>query len=220
MSKGKVLTKYVSEAPLYLVLYLKLLLKHQKTAILSLSQVRWARLKCFTGCIWPPGRRLPHLDKKIRTEIVSDLLSSQIMSHKVLLQFFICVVDAQLLQIISVEALKAVHVQNSCRGTRRQRWAPGAQREATDGCENAEPLKCSPMKLLHVDLSAHMLLLMKVTSHSNNLSGKGQQLLNKMRYTRYKKVIAHRLSCCLPVTKKWWFDIWERRWTVGFSYWA
>lgn len=102
-----------------LVFYFKWLWKHHKTAILSLSQVRWAGLKCFTGCIWPPGRRLPHLDKKIRTEIVSDLLSSQIMSHKVLLQFFVCVVDAQLLQIISVEALKAVHVQNSCRGTRR-----------------------------------------------------------------------------------------------------
>lgn len=32
------------------------------------------------------------------------------MSHKVLLQFLISVVDTQLLQVISVETLKAVHV--------------------------------------------------------------------------------------------------------------
>lgn len=37
------------------------------------------------------------------------------MSHKVLLQFLIGVVDAQLLQIIDVETLKPVHVQDSWR---------------------------------------------------------------------------------------------------------
>lgn len=46
---------------------------------------------------------------------LSYLLSSEIMSHKVLLQFFIGVVDAQLLQVIDVETLKPVHVQDSWR---------------------------------------------------------------------------------------------------------
>lgn len=46
------------------------------------------------------------------------LLSAQVMSHKVLLQFFVCIVDAQLLQIISVETLKAIHIQNSWRGVK------------------------------------------------------------------------------------------------------
>lgn len=38
------------------------------------------------------------------------LLSSEIMSHKVLLQFLVGVVDAQLLQVIDVETLKPVHI--------------------------------------------------------------------------------------------------------------
>lgn len=41
------------------------------------------------------------------------LLSSEIVSYKVLLQLFIGVVDAQLLQVIQAETLKAVHIQNS-----------------------------------------------------------------------------------------------------------
>lgn len=36
------------------------------------------------------------------------------------------------------------------------------------------------MKLHHVDLSAHMLLLMNVTSHSNNLVGKVTHLFSSM----------------------------------------
>lgn len=43
------------------------------------------------------------------------LLSSEVVSYKVLLQFFIGVVDAQLLQVIEAETLKAVHIQNSWR---------------------------------------------------------------------------------------------------------
>lgn len=37
------------------------------------------------------------------------------MSYEVLLQLFVGVVDAQLLQVIDAEALKAVHVQDSCK---------------------------------------------------------------------------------------------------------
>lgn len=40
------------------------------------------------------------------------LLSSEVVSYEVLLQFFIGVVDAQLLQVIDAKALKAVHVEN------------------------------------------------------------------------------------------------------------
>lgn len=38
------------------------------------------------------------------------LLSSEIMSHKVLLQFLVGVVDAQLLQVIDVETLEPVNI--------------------------------------------------------------------------------------------------------------
>ena len=38
------------------------------------------------------------------------LLSLEIVSHKVLLQFFIGVVDTQLLQVIVLEALKPVYI--------------------------------------------------------------------------------------------------------------
>lgn len=41
------------------------------------------------------------------------LLRTEIVSHKVLLQFFIGIVDAELLQVIDAEALKTVHIQNS-----------------------------------------------------------------------------------------------------------
>lgn len=36
------------------------------------------------------------------------------MSYEVLLQLFVGVVDAQLLEVVDAEALKAVHVQNPC----------------------------------------------------------------------------------------------------------
>lgn len=51
----------------------------------------------------------------METEKLSYLLSSEIMSHKVLLQFLIGVVDAQLLQVVDMETLKPVHVQDSWR---------------------------------------------------------------------------------------------------------
>lgn len=38
------------------------------------------------------------------------LLSSEIMGHKVLLEFLVGVVDAQLLQVIDLETLEPVHV--------------------------------------------------------------------------------------------------------------
>lgn len=38
------------------------------------------------------------------------LLSSEIMSHKVLLQFLVGIVDAQLLQVIDVETLEPVDI--------------------------------------------------------------------------------------------------------------
>lgn len=41
------------------------------------------------------------------------LLSPEIMSHKVLLQFLIGVVDTKLLQVIDVETLKPVNIKNS-----------------------------------------------------------------------------------------------------------
>lgn len=41
---------------------------------------------------------------------MSYLLSFEIMSHKMLLQFLISVVDAQLLQVIDLETFKPVHI--------------------------------------------------------------------------------------------------------------
>lgn len=41
------------------------------------------------------------------------LLGFEIMSHKVLLQFLIGVVDAQLLQVIDLKAFEPIHIQNS-----------------------------------------------------------------------------------------------------------
>lgn len=43
------------------------------------------------------------------------LLGFEIMSHKVLLQFLIGVVDAQLLQVIDLKALEPIDIQNSWR---------------------------------------------------------------------------------------------------------
>lgn len=37
------------------------------------------------------------------------------MGHKVLLQFLIGVVDAQLLQVVDLKTLEAVHIQHACR---------------------------------------------------------------------------------------------------------
>lgn len=51
----------------------------------------------------------------LRREKPFYLLSSEIVSYEVLLQLFVGVVDAQLLQVIDAEALKAVHVQDSCK---------------------------------------------------------------------------------------------------------
>lgn len=44
------------------------------------------------------------------------------MRHKVLLQFLIGVVDAQLLQVIILETFKPVHIQNSWRSEKRGMW--------------------------------------------------------------------------------------------------
>lgn len=93
------------------------------------------------------------------------------MSYEVLLQFFIGVVDAQLLKVIDAKALKAVHVQNACKW---ERLIKASQTSTT--------VKTGlPMKFVHADASARMLLLMKVTSHSNSLSGEdnyGQPMEN------------------------------------------
>lgn len=43
----------------------------------------------------------------------SYLLSSEVVSYKVLLQLFVGIVDAQLLQVVEAEALKAVHIEDS-----------------------------------------------------------------------------------------------------------
>lgn len=40
------------------------------------------------------------------------LLSPEVVSYEVLLQFFVGIVDAQLLQVVDAKALKAVHVEN------------------------------------------------------------------------------------------------------------
>lgn len=47
------------------------------------------------------------------------LLSFEIMGHKVLLEFLIGIVDAELLQVVGLKTLKAVHIQNSWRLQRR-----------------------------------------------------------------------------------------------------
>lgn len=39
------------------------------------------------------------------------------MSHKVLLEFLVGIVDAQLLQVIHLKALEPVHIQNAWRQT-------------------------------------------------------------------------------------------------------
>lgn len=44
------------------------------------------------------------------------LLSLQVMSHKVLLQLLVSVIDTQLLQIVQKEAFKTIHIQQTCRG--------------------------------------------------------------------------------------------------------
>lgn len=56
------------------------------------------------------------------------------MSHKVLLQFFVGVVDAQLLQIIDVETLKPVHIQDSWSEIREEGGSVSSWKhpEATD----------------------------------------------------------------------------------------
>lgn len=43
------------------------------------------------------------------------------MSNKVLLQFLIGIVDAQLFQVIDLETLEAIHIQDSWRLQRREK---------------------------------------------------------------------------------------------------
>lgn len=43
------------------------------------------------------------------------LLGLQVMSHKVLLQLLVSVINTQLLQIVQEEAFKTVYIQQTCR---------------------------------------------------------------------------------------------------------
>lgn len=94
------------------------------------------------------------------------LLSSEIVSYEVLLQLLIGVVDAQLLKVIDAKALEAVHVQNACKREMLIKVRRRAETPVEPGL---------PMKLVHADASAQMLLLMKATSHSNSLSGEASR---------------------------------------------
>ena len=76
-----------------------------------------------------------------------------------------------------------------------------------------ETIRLLPIKLYHVDWSAHMLLLMNVTSHSNNLLVKKRQshtLSPKHRNPyQYKEWLTDASSSLFIVNNRaWWFHIW------------
>ena len=65
-----------------------------------------------------------------RGRLNAHLLCSEVVGDKVLLQLLVGVVDAELLQVVPLEALEAVHVQ--------QAWgAPRGTRQVTGQCTNA-----------------------------------------------------------------------------------